>query len=584
MSDAKSRLQLLYTEARRRRLFRVIVVYLLVGLAALEGMSNLGSALGFPSSTETFVAVLLLAGFPVALVIGWFYNFTGGGLVKTEALPTAGDLENDIVRDLASDVVMDAAEPRTPVPNFDRKSIAVLPFVDMSPQKDQEYFGDGIAEEIINALTRVEDLHVVARTSSFAFRHGDDEVREIGAKLKVGSLVEGSVRKVGDRVRITAQLIDVAEGFHLWTERYDREMEDVFAIQDEVARAIVETLKAKLGGVEDAPIVKPGTEDVEAYNLYLRGRYHWNLRTAGELEKGIRLFQQAIAIDNRYALAWSGLADSYNILGWYRHIPTLDAYAKTVAAASSAVALDDSLAEPYTSLAYARFLYGWDWEGAEEGFQAAIERNPNYAVTRHFYAEFLMAMGRMTEAVEQMDLGHALDPLSPTIGFGVGWAQYFLGNYGAAIEQYEKTLAQASEFILAPWFLAPALVQFGEYDRAVEVCESWMPRVRRKSWLAALLAYAHAKAGRRNEALRMVRKLEKATDSEGAAPDHLALVYIGLGDHDKAFLHLDEALAQRVWYLVYLNADPVFEPLRADPRFERLVGEVGLDDVPKARA
>ncbi len=584
MNNSRSRLQLLFDETRRRRLFRAVVVYVLVGLAALEGASNLGSALSFPGWIDTFVAVLLLVGFPVVLLVGWFYDLTAAGFIRTEPVMSSSDPIRNETSDEPAPMAAGARIGQLPSKAPDRKSIAVLPFVDMSPDGDQEYFGDGIAEEIINTLTRIDDLHVVARTSSFAFKGRNDEARVIGARLNVGSLLEGSVRRAGDHVRITAQLIDVAQGYHLWSETYDREMEDVFAIQDDVARAIVETLKAKLGSEAGTPIVKPGTDDMEAYNLYLRGRYHWNRRTGSELERGIELFKQAISIDDRYALAWAGLADSYSILGWYRHLSSLEAYTKTAAAASAAVVVDDSLAEPYTSLAYARFLYGWDWSGAEDGFRAAIERNPRYAVARHFYAEYLMAMSRMDEALDQMEQARELDPLSPTIGFGVGWAQYFMGNYDAAIEEYEKTLEHEPGFVLAPWFLGPALVQAGEYDRAIEVCESWIPKVRRKQGLRALLAYAHAVAGRRDEALGIVRELEGAVDGDSVAPDHLALVYIGLGDDDRAFDWLDEALNQRVWYLVYLNADPVFEPLRSDPRFDRLVAEVGLDRIPAARS
>jgi serine/threonine-protein kinase len=577
MNELRSKLQWFYDEAGRRRLFRVVVVYVLVGLAALEGVSNLGSALSFPGWANTVTATLLLVGFPVALLIGWFYDFTGLGFVRTESLGVVDNPDQILPSRMSASPAEDSSSnPHSPVPVPDPKSIAVLPFLDMSPEQDQEYFGDGIAEEIINALTRIADLHVSARTSSFAFKDRNLEAGTIGAKLHVGSLLEGSVRKAGDQVRITAQLIDVNRGYHLWSESYDRKMEDVFAIQEEVARAIVETLKATLVGNDDTPIVKPGTEDPEAYNLYLRGLYHWNRRTAAELEQSIELFRQAIAVDDRYALAWAGLADAYSILGWYRHISSLDAYTKTVTAASSAVAVDDSLAEPYASLAYARFLYGWDWDGAEEGFQTAIDRNPDYAVARHFYAEFLMAMGRMEEAVEQMELGHTLDPLSPTIGFGIGWVQYFLGNYGAAIAQYEKTLKESPDFILAPWFLGPAFVMSGQYERAIEVCERWIPIVRHKSGLKALLAYANAMAGRRDKALDIVSKLKKTSDGEHVAPDHIALVYIGLGEHDKAFEWLDKALDERVWYLVYLNADPMFEPLRSDPRFARLVAKVGL--------
>lgn len=579
MSNLRLSLLPLYEEARRRRMFRVVILYVLVGLATLEGASNLGSALNFPAWTNTLVALLVLAGFPVAIVLGWFFDFTASGFVRTHPAPAAVDTNQVRASEVPSSAVSTAGASASSRTVADRNSIAVLPFVDMSPDRSQEYFGDGIAEEIINSLTRIEDLRVVARTSSFAFKGRDAQAQEIGDRLGVGCLLEGSVRTVGDKVRITAQLIDCEHGYHLWSERYDREMEDVFAIQDEVARAIVETLKPKLGEVEES-IVKPGTDDVEAYTLYLRGRYHWNRRTAAELEKGIELFRQAIAIDPRYALAWAGLADSYGILGWYRHMSSLDAYTKMVSAASSAVAVDDSLAEPYTSLAYARFMYGWDWAGAEAGFRAALERNPGYAVARHWFGEFLMAMGRFDEAIEQLDTAHELDPLSPTIGFGVGWVQYFLGNYRAAIRRYEKTLELDPDFILAPWFLGPALVQAGEYDRAIEVCETWIPRVRRQNGLAALLAYAQARAGHREEALSSLEQLERLAPGKEVAPDHLALVHIGLGDRDRAFEYLNVALRQRAWYLVFLNVDPAFEPLRADPRFDRLVAEVGLDDVP----
>jgi TolB-like protein/Tfp pilus assembly protein PilF len=575
VSKLRSKLLLLYEEARRRRLFRVVILYVLVGLAALEGAGNLGSALNFPGWTDTLVALLLIAGFPVAILLGWFFDFTTSGFVRTD--PAVAGVPKGIRSPGTSSSAVPYSSSRKPA---DRKSIAVLPFVDMSPDRSQEYFGDGIAEEIINSLTRIDDLRVVARTSSFAFKGSDAQAQEIGARLGVGSLLEGSVRTVGDKVRITAQLID-CEGYHLWSERYDRELEDVFAIQDEVARAIVEILKAKLSE-NGAAIVKPGTEDVEAYTLYLRGRYHWNQRTAAELEKGIELFRQAIAIDDRYALAWAGLADSYGILGWYRHLSSMEAYTKTVSAASSAVAVDDSLAEPYTSLAYARFMYGWDWTGAEDGFRAALERNPGYAVARHWFGEFLMAMGRFDEAIGQLNIAHTLDPLSPTIGFGVGWAQYFLGDYHAAIRRYEETLKQDPDFVLAPWFLGPALVQAGEYGRAIEVCETWIPRVRRQNGLIALLAYAQARAGHREKALSNLERLERLAPGKEVAPDHLALVHIGLGDLDRAFECLDLALRQRAWYLVFLKVDPAFEPLRGDPRFDRLVSEVGLGDTPGA--
>ena len=246
MSKLSSKLVPLFEEVRRRRLFRVVILYVLVGLAALEGAGNLGSALNFPGWTDTLVALVVLAGFPVAILVGWFFDFTASGFVRTDPMVTAVPVPIRSAtpsRGTAPSTV-DYPVPRRPP---DRKSIAVLPFVAMSPDGSQEYFGDGIAEEIITALTRIEDLRVLARTSSFAFKGREEQVQEIGAQLGVGCLVEGSVRTVGEQVRITAQLIDCEHGYHLWSERYDREMRDVFAIQDEVARAIVDTLKAKLG-------------------------------------------------------------------------------------------------------------------------------------------------------------------------------------------------------------------------------------------------------------------------------------------------------------------------------------------------
>jgi TolB-like protein/Tfp pilus assembly protein PilF len=571
MSRLSHRLGPLYTELKRRRMFRVVIVYGAAAVVVLEGTSNLASALNFPEWIATAVAVLLLSGLPVAVVIGWIFDITPAGFVRTE--PRAATAET-----------IGQAPKTTADSTRSRKSIAVLPFVDMSPEQDQEYFGDGIADEIINALTKLEDLHVVARTSSFALRGQQQEARAIGEKLNVGTLLEGSVRKVGNQVRITAQLVDVADGYHLWSERYDREMEDVFAIQDEVACAIVDILKVKLGAAEGAPIVRPGTESLEAYTLYLKGRYHWNKRTARELEKGIELFEQAIAIDGRYALAWAGLADSYSILGWYRDLPALEAYTKTVSAASSAVAVDDSLAEAYTSLAYARFMYGWDWEGAEKGFGCAIERNPDYAVARHWYGEFLMAMGRFEEALDQVNCAQQLDPLSLTIGFGVGWAHYFAGRYEEAIAQYKKTLERDPFLVLAPWFLGPAYVETGRYDDAIALYRDWIPRVQRRSGLEALLAHACALSGRRDEALEEAARLEERADGESVPPDYMALVYVGLGAFDRAFEWLERALEQRVWYLAFLKVDPAFAPLRSDSRYSRLLTKVGLHRTPQGRA
>ncbi len=460
------------------------------------------------------------------------------------------------------------------------ESIAVLPFMDMSPDSDQQYFGDGMAEELITALTCLDGLQVAARTSSFRFRGDAPDVREIGKLLGVETVLEGSVRKSGDQLRITAQLVSARDGFHLWSETYDRELEDVFAIQDEIANSIAERVRAALlsdgpAPVGDQPLVRRHTEDVTAYNLYLKGRYSWSKRTAGALKRGIRFFEQAIAIDPNYALAYAGLADSYSLLGWYRYLPSEEAFEKTRAAARTAVEIDDTLAEAYTSLAYAEFLYDWDCESAQSHFERAIALNPSYPTVRHFYAEYLMATGRFEEAHEQMRRGQELDPLALGIATGVGWTLFYLGRYDEAIDEYHGILALDPHFVILPWFLGPAYVRAGQPEAAINLYESWIERTNHPG-LVALLAQALSAAGREDDARRICADLEQRARTETVPADYLALVYASLGENEKAFEALDRAVDERCWTLVFLGVDPTFDELRAEPRFQAVVERVGV--------
>lgn len=460
------------------------------------------------------------------------------------------------------------------------ESIAVLPFLDMSPDADQQYFGDGMAEELITALSCLDGLQVAARTSSFRFRGDAPDVREIGKLLGVETVLEGSVRKSGDRLRITAQLVSASDGFHLWSETYNRELEDVFAIQDEIANSIADRVRAALlrdgpAAVGDKPLVKRHTEDVSAYNLYLKGRYSWSKRTAGALRRGVRFFEQAIAIDPTYALAYAGLADSYSLLGWYRYLPSGEAFEKTRTAAQTAVEIDDSLAEAYTSLAYAEFLYDWDCESAERHFQRAIELNPAYPTVRHFYAEYLMATGRFEEAHRQMRRGQELDPLALGIATGVGWTLFYLGRYDEAIDEYHNVLALDPHFVILPWFLGPAYVRAGQPEAAITLYESWIERNNHPG-LVALLAQASSAAGHEGQARRICADLERRANAEPVPPDYLALVYASLGETDKTCAALERAVDDRCWTLVFLNVDPTFDELRGEPRFQAVVERVGV--------
>jgi len=280
-------------------------------------------------------------------------------------------------------------------------SVAVLPFKDLSSKKDQEYFCDGMAEELINALTKIERLKVASGSSAFQFKGRGYDIREVGEKLKVQTVIEGSVRKAGNRLRITVQLINVADGFHVWSEKYDRDMEDIFAIQDDISLTIVEKLKVKLLRKEKAKIVKRHTEDVVAYNLYLKGRYFWNKRTKEGFRRAIEYFEQAVAEDSTFVLAYAGLADSYNLLGFYCILSPKESFPKAKAAVKKALEIDDTLAEAHAALGFARMYYDWDWKDAEREFKQAIELNPGYPTAHHWYAEYLALMGQMDAAITE---------------------------------------------------------------------------------------------------------------------------------------------------------------------------------------
>lgn len=466
--------------------------------------------------------------------------------------------------------------PIAGMPAVSEKSIAVLPFTNMSGDQENEYFSDGITEEIINALVQVPSLRVASRTSSFSLKGSALPMQEIGDRLRVATVLEGSVRRAGSKLRITAQLISVKDGYHLWSERYDRELADVFAIQDEIAHAIVDKLKVELFGGEDQPIVKPGTRNPEAYELYLKGRYFWSKRTRDGFRKGIEHFERAIDVDRAYALAYAGLADSYSLLGWYRYMSAGQVYQTAKGAAEHAVAIAPALAEGHTSLAYTEFLFGWDWAAAEAAFERAIQCNPEYPTVRHWYGEFLMSMGRFEEAREELARAQVLDPLSLSIGTGAGWISYFLGKYDEAIAQYETVLELDPNFVILPWFLGPAYVERGRYDEAIALYQAWLERAKGYPGFRALLTYAYARAGDRREAKKAFAALEHQARERHVPADFMALALTGLGDVDRAFEWLDRALEEHCWTLVLLKVDPPYRTLQDDRRFGVLLEKVGL--------
>jgi serine/threonine-protein kinase len=574
MSATHSTASAFLKELKRRKVLRAATLYAIVGFAVVEASDIVFPELSLPHSAFTTLLWLVFLGFPVTLIGAWLFDITTAGVKRTEPLPPG-------YTDPTSGVAESTAVAESPVatdgPALD-KSIAVLPFMNMSDDAENEYFSDGVTEEIINALANVQGLRVAARTSAFSFKGENRDVTDIGRQLRVTTVLEGSVRKAGQQVRIAAQLVNTADGFHIWSEVYDRELRDIFALQEEIARTIADKLKVQFLAPVDTPLVERQTDNLEAYNLYLKGRYSWNQRTVDGLRASIDRFQEAIALDDGYAQAYAGLADAYSLLGWYRYLSADEVFPRIRWAAEKAIGEECCVPEALTSHGYARFLYEWDFAGAEADFRQAMSLDPNYPTLHHWYAEFLMAMGRLEEAGEHLLRAHVLDPLSLTITVGMGWSEYFLGRSEKAIEHYEHVLVMKPGFVIVPWFLGPAYVQSGQYSKAIALYNDWMERLGVHPGLVALLAQAHALAGHVDLAEEVYSGLEERDHRAPVFADYHALVLTALGRIDAAFEYLEKAFEERSWVLVFLKVDPAYEPLRSDPRFSNLVTRIGLPD------
>jgi TolB-like protein/class 3 adenylate cyclase/Tfp pilus assembly protein PilF len=459
-------------------------------------------------------------------------------------------------------------EAATETASSTRSSIAVLPFADLSPGGDQEYFGDGMTEELINALTRIEGLDVVSRTSAFAYRGQNLDVREIGRRLGVGTVMEGSVRVAGDRLRITAQLIDVENGYHLWSETYDREMADVFAIQEEIARAIVTELEPELMPV-GSRIVSRGTGDPEAYRLYLQGRYLWSERTLESTTRAIEIFEAAIRADTSYALAYTGLADSYESLrgrGFRTREETIE---KQRAAVKRALELDPGLSEAHKSLANLLFNEDWNWEEAGREFERAVELDPRNAEAAHAYSHYLIAMGRIEESLEQSRNALEISPYDDAIRSHLGWHYLFARDPDSAVEElrfYENESGYNA-------FLARAYQLQGRRAEALDQCERAIEKRPEDAFMMGFVGFVYAQLGHEREALAVADTLAAMGDQTSY---DVAVIHVGLGDTERAFALLEEAYAKRSARMVYLNVDPRLDDLRSDSRFATLLRRMRL--------
>jgi serine/threonine-protein kinase len=462
------------------------------------------------------------------------------------------------------------AEPGGPI-----ESVAVLPFRNVGAAANTEYLSDGITESIINNLAQVPNLKVMSRNSVFRYKGKDPDVQEVGRELDVQAVVTGRLMIQGDNLSVSVELVDARDSRQLWGERYNRKLADLFTIQDEIAREITAKLRLRLSGEDRKRLAKHHTADIEAYQLYLRGRFALNQRTREGMQKAVKYFEAARAKDPAYALAYAGLADSYALLGDWNYLPPTEAFPKAKAAALKALERDDALAEAYTSLAFVKAQYDWDWAGAEKDFKHALQLNPNYATAHQWYSEFLTAMGRHGEALAEIKRAQELDPLSPIISAVRGRALYFARRYDPAGEQCRKVVEADPKFSAAHLFLGRIYVQQKKYEEAVAEFKEARKLANSTATLAEL-GHAYAAWGKKAEARKILDELEKLAKKSYVSPARLALIHIGLGDKAKAFPLLERAFTERSDAMPFLKVEPRFDGLHSDPRFAALVKRVGL--------
>jgi serine/threonine protein kinase/tetratricopeptide (TPR) repeat protein len=456
-------------------------------------------------------------------------------------------------------------------------SIAVLPLVNLSGSPDTDYFGDGLAEELISMLMGVDGLRVAARTSSFRFRGTEIDVRDVGRQLKVGSILEGSVRKSGNKLRISVSLVNVADGFCLWSAKYDREMSDIFAIQDEISHAIVAGLRITLRGSADASIAPRPTSNPEAYNLYLQGRFFWNKRTAQDLQKGISCFKQATDLDSNFAAALAGLADCYATQAIYGVEAPADVIPLAREAAQKALAINHRLAEAHASLGFIRAAYDWDWQAAEKEFKRAAEISPRYATAHHWYAtNCLLPLRRFDQARAELQMACDLEPLSLVIRTTVGLQLLLERHFGEAIEVLRKVVALDENFGMAHFFLGQVYVEKQMFAEAVAELKMAETLAGYSSESVAALGVAYAGAGKNGETMLRLKELEERSRTGYVSPLLFTHLLLAMGEKDQALRCLKQAREIRACDLIWLNVRPAFDVLRNEPAFVEICSEVGL--------
>jgi TolB-like protein/Flp pilus assembly protein TadD len=573
-----------FAELKRRNVYKVAIAYAVVAWLLMQIATQVFPFLEIPNWAIRLVIMLIVIGFPIALVIAWAFELTPEGLKRTEVadeLPTKAPRSHAWIYlvVIAGTISVSlfflgrytSSKQSAELP---AKSIAVLPFENLSGNPENAYFTDGIQEEILMRLAKVADLKVVSRTSTVRYKRSPDNLREIATQLGVANVLEGSVQRTADQVHVNVQLIKAATDAHLWAEAYDRRLTDIFAVESEIAKTIAGTLQAKLTVPERNAIAAQPTQNTEAHQLYLKGRYLWNRRTGENLKKAIPYFQQAAEKDPNYALAYVGIADTYAVMPGYSAGSPQDCLPRAQTAAQRALELDDSLAEAHASLGFILFHY-FEFAASTKEFERAIELNPNYPTAHHWFARtVLLALGQFDRASTEMKRAVELDPVSPLFHAELGGVYMMARRYDEAIEQLRETLEMDPEFYWAHRFLGLTLELKGataeaiaEYHKAFELSDD--PTV------LAFIAHAEANTGRPNEARQILARLMEAAKTRYVSAYAFAVIYLALGEKDQALDWLEKnARDHAAPYGNLVKVDPYLDPLRGDPRFEALVSAI----------
>lgn len=546
----------LLDELKRRRVPHRGLLYLIVAWIVMQVLDIVFPALNVPEWAMSMVVVLLIVGFPVAMVLAWMFETPAAiatGTTRSKRAGRAGPADGET-----------AAEAL--------RSIAVLPFVNMSDDKDNEYFSDGMTEEILNALAKVPELRVASRTSSFAFKGMVKDVLDIADELRVGAVVEGSVRKSGERVRVTAQLISAHDGYHLWSETYDGDLEDIFKLQDKIARAVVEALKIELVGADDAALVEPETADVVAYTHYLKGRFFFYRFQEDDLGRSLEQYRQALEHDPNYGRAYAGIADTWMQLAddW---VAPEKSYPEAKAAAQKAIDLDESLAEAHTALGKVYGWFEWDFDRAELALRRAVAANPKYPDAHWGLGSILPPNGQLGAAVEEMRTALALDPLSPIFSYFLARFLMFDRRLDESVEQSGRASDLDPTSFRPLQVLGQCHLLRGQPDLALERFQ----RAHEVSGVVSVNAYiarALADLGRTEEARDLLVRVE--TGEEYVRSEFMAAAWGALGELDRAFAALETAYQARSAGLIYAHVDPAYDTLWSDPRFDVLAKRIGL--------